>query len=276
MCEEIRDIHLHARRGLNLSSPSQHDVLWFSRSSLEFNRRMAYDECLLEWLLSKHVKVISPETMTLAEQVREVEGSRVIGGVLGSAFYTLLMAVDPPPYVCLCPRKISCLYPAQAELLGVDATFAYALELMSIASAGDTCRRHRFRLLIPRTLKALSTLLPGLSDDPKIASLVDPERLGNVKGNDIDEVARVLADPLSDDARLSLGRAFEAQGVYRCAFEQYAIVADLGGASKPEALRAAGQLAQTGKGSEASPMVRHILVVDPGFRDAMGDVPRSN
>ena len=274
---EIRDIHLHARRGMGVSTDRRSDVLWLSRSNLGFNRRAAYDECLLEWLLREHVEVVNPETMTLAEQIGALEASQAVAGVIGSAFYGLFMADEPPPYACLCPPKIVSPFLAQADLLEVDATFRYSLEFTSRAFGGGRGKpRLLYRVLIPRSLRALgASVLPALREDPRVANLADPGRRcpvtlpGSSDGHAEKAVAEMLREPLSGEARMKLARALEGEGLNRCAFEQYAAVVGLGGDAASRALGAAGRLAGVGGVGEASPMVRRVLSVDPGFREAM-------
>jgi capsular polysaccharide biosynthesis protein len=233
---EARDIHLHARQGLAGPPAPRSDVLWLSRSELP-QKRLAYDEGLLEWLLADHVKFVNPETMTLAEQVATLEGSRAVAGVIGSAFHTLLMTAETPDCLYLCPPWDKGAFPVQHRLLDADATFAPALEI------GALTRRTRewgvsfprgYRLMIPETLRALrDTVLPTLLDDPRIAAFADAAgqqsgRANRGSADDLDSaVARVLLEPLSIEARMKLGSLFEAEGFSRCAREQFAMVADL-------------------------------------------------
>jgi hypothetical protein len=230
----IRDIHLHVRRGLDVERPATRDVVWLSRSKLGPNR-VPYDEGLLEWLIRDHVTVISPETMTVAEQVAALEGSRGVAGVCGSAFHTLLMTDPVPDCLYLCPPWDRQAYPAQHRVLGGKATFVDAL---SIAASQRRAREGvafpgAYRLLIPETLRALSaTLLPDLLDDPRLAAFADigSSRRGGGRAfsNELDAaVARMLLDPLAIEPRVELGAMFEAQELTGCALEQSAVVADL-------------------------------------------------
>ena len=93
---EIRDIHLHAREGLDVTPTAGNGVTWLSRSKRLGRYRVPYDERLLEWLIEPYVTILRPETMNLAEQVAAFEGSRAVAGVIGSAFYTLLMTTRQP------------------------------------------------------------------------------------------------------------------------------------------------------------------------------------
>jgi hypothetical protein len=246
MCPEVRDVHLHARQALAIPRSARSGVLWLSRSGLGFNRRFAYDECLLEWLLERHVRIVRPETLTLTQQVEEFETTQGIAGILGSAFYTSLLARDAPPCVFLCPPKVESLYLTVAELVKMDTAFVHALEVAS--PPGNPPRR--YRLLIPHVLRTLGeTVLPELSADPRIAQLLELDRASAnhrrvAGGDDLDAaLMAMLADPLSWAPRLRLGRAFEARGSARCAAEQYATAADLdGGQATTEAQRGARRL----------------------------------
>jgi hypothetical protein len=231
---EIRDIHLHARRGLKAPDPphSNHsDVLWLSRSGLEPDR-VAYDEALLEWLLGDRITAISPEALTLAEQVAAIEGSRAVAGVIGSAFHSLLMANAPPDCLYLCPPWDRPAYAAQHRFLEGTATFVHALDVAT------KTRRAReglafpaaYRILIPETLRALDrTVLPGMLEDPRVAAFAEPAKHPQAAASaGIDAAAaQVLRDPLAIDPRIGLAEIFEAEGVERCAEEQFAIAAAL-------------------------------------------------
>jgi hypothetical protein len=238
---EIRDIHLHARRNLDLPPTPRHDVLWLSRSKLE-SGRIPYDECLLEWLLGDRVTSICPETLPLAEQVAVFEGCRAVAGVIGSAFHTLLMVEDLPECLYLCPPWDKGTYPAQHRVLNADAVFRPALEI----AAHTRTRREKevffprgYRLLVPETLRALGeTVLPSLSEDPRLAAFA---RLESGRPQDdrhseteLDAAAMgVLLDPYAIEPRRRLGELFEAAGHARCAREQFSIVADLAGDHSP-------------------------------------------
>lgn len=232
---EIRDIHLQARSGLGISEPAhdnRSEVLWLSRSGLEPGR-IAYDEALLEWLLGDRVRVIRPETLTLAEQVAAIEGSRAVAGVIGSAFHTLLLASAPPDCLYLCPPWDRPAYAAQHRFLEGTATFVHALDVAT------KTRRAReglafpaaYRILIPETLRALDrTVLPGLLGDPRIAAFAEPAKHRQAVGRSGDSdaaIAQMLLEPLAVKPRTNLGEIFEAEGLARCAQEQFAIAAAL-------------------------------------------------
>lgn len=274
---EIRDIHLHARRGLEVPASPSHDLLWLSRQGLS-SHRIPYDEALLEWLLGAHVTVVEPERMPLAEQIAALEGSRAVAGVMGSAFHALLMTTEPPDCLYLCPPWDKPGFPAQHRLLEGNAVFAQAL------SAGWTrSERERgaiffpfgYRLSIPEALRALNTtVLPTLFDDPRMAAFACPERHWPKDNQpcegDIDAaVATVLRNPLSIDARMNLGAIFEAEGIFRCALEQF-LAAAMTGDSADASLRAAKLLARNGRPDEASTMAKQALAIDPGLREAAG------
>jgi hypothetical protein len=231
---EIRDIHLQARSGLGLPEPAhgkRGEVLWLSRSELKPDR-VAYDEALLEWLLGDRVTAISPETLTLAEQVAAIEGGSAVAGVIGSAFHTLLLASAPPDCLYLCPPWDRPAYAAQHRFLEGTATFVHALDVAT------KTRRAReglafpaaYRILIPEALRALDrTVLPGLLGDPRIAAFAGAagHRQDDERPDSDAAVAQVLLDPLAIEARTSLGKIFEADGLARCAGEQFAIAAAL-------------------------------------------------
>jgi Glycosyltransferase 61 len=236
LAPEMRNIHLHARRGLELPSVSHPDVLWLSRSKLRRNR-IAYDEALLEWLLADQVTILSPETLPLAEQLALLEGSRAITGVIGSAFHALLMVEDLPESLYLCPPWDKGTVSAQHRVLDATATFAHALEM------GPWTRARRedgvvfpngYRLHIPKALRAIhETLLPDLFDDPRLAAFARPEAHfaqpgGANPADDLDiAVGQMLLEPRSIEARLELAEMFEARGLSSCANEQFTAASDL-------------------------------------------------
>ena len=230
---EIRDIHLHARRGMAVSPAPRREVLWLSRTKLP-QRRRAFDEALLEWLLSEHVSVIHLETMSLAEQAAALESSGAVAGVIGSAFHTLLFTNDPPDCLYLCPSWDKGGYPAQHRFLEANATFHRALEVVDLRHRKDVSFPRGFRLLIPESLRALrDAVLPDLLNDPRLAAFANPERhwpeaAGGQAVADLDDAAaRVVLEPLSLEARRELGEMFEANGLGRCADEQFAAIAHL-------------------------------------------------
>ena len=240
---EMRQIHLHVGRNLEVPETPRGGVIWLSRSRL-IPRRVAYDERLLEWVLDPHVRRIHPEEMSLAEQVGALDASDAVVGVIGSAFHTLLMVPDPPSGIYLCPSeetthgfggRFQATYPQQDEILGTNSKFMYALENTGVNVERLQIRPGRvffpagFRLLIPEILRALSeSVLPDLREDPRAVALMDPEKARPREGGEIElAAARVLLDPLSIDARAALARAFEAEGLIDCAREQLTMVADL-------------------------------------------------
>lgn len=243
---EMRQIHLHVGRNLEVPETPRGGVVWLSRSRL-MPRRVAYDERLLEWVLDPHVRCIHPEEMTLSEQVGVLDASDAVVGVIGSAFHTLLMVPDPPSCTYLCPdeetthgfggrfQATQATYPLQDQILGTNSKFMYAVENTDVNVERLQIRPGRvffpagFRLLIPEILRALSeSVLPDLGEDPRAVALMDPAKARPRKGGEIEHAAaRVLLDPLSIDARTALGRAFEAEGLVDCAREQLTMVADL-------------------------------------------------
>lgn len=288
MSTELRDIHLRARRGLGkLPTVAPGKVVWLSRSNLERNRRVAHDECLLEWLLRDYIQIVHPQTLTLAGQVAEVEASRAIVGIVGSAFYTLLLAEAVPHFVCLCSAAWAAAspYAPLAELVNANANLVFALGQAPEGNlASKTNPRYHHRLQIPRILRSLSeTVLPELANDPWIATLAHVEHLRSNDGyarkpaNLEFAVAKVLLEPLSDGARMNLARHFEARHLDSLALEQYAVVADLRGHWAPKALREARRMARSGAADTASPMVKGLLSnFDRAFREAIALGPASS
>lgn len=232
---EMRDVHLHARRGLAVPAVPHRDVLWLSRSRLR-RERVAYDECLLEWILGEHVTPVKLETMPLAEQIGALESSRVVAGVMGSAFHALLLTADTPDCVYLCPSFAKGPYTAQHSLLDGNATFT---QTVVPAARVRRLRRDGFyfpgghRVLIPEALAALGeTAIPSLLEDARVAAFAHPERSRQHGGptSEIDAAAiRVLREPFSVEARSRLGSMFEERGLSGCAAEQLGMVADLTG-----------------------------------------------
>ncbi|HMJ73584.1 MAG TPA: glycosyltransferase 61 family protein [Solirubrobacterales bacterium] len=232
---EIRDIHLSARRGLEVPPSRGHDVLWLSRSALDPDR-IPYDEGLLEWILADHVTIVHPETMTLAEQIAMLEGSRAVAGVVGSAFHTLLLAEALPACLYLCPPWDQAAFPAQHRFLDTEATFVQAL---GVAARTRRARERGlffpggYRMSIPSALHALdATVLPDLLEDPRLAAFASaeaqPEGGSRAPAADTDAaIARVLLDPRSMRARAALAAVFEAEGLEHLAREQLSAVADL-------------------------------------------------
>jgi hypothetical protein len=283
---EIREIHLQVRRNLEITPPPPRSVLWLSRSRLKRERR-AYDECLFEWILAEHVTVFHPETKSLAEQIAAIEASAFVAGVIGSAFHSLLTAQMPPRCVYLCPGTETThgslyepqeAYMVQDQLLKNNGSFLYVC-------APTGVKDYRFpggerltfpgghRILIPETLRALREVaLPDLFDDPRAFALAYPDRVPRVKNDRnsdaVNAIAAMLRDPLSVDARMALGLALEAEGLNRCAIEQFMSVADLAENPVPALLRAAQILAREGAVDDASTVAERVLAIDPESREA--------
>lgn len=265
---EIRDIHLHAREGLDVRSTSRHNLLWLSRSKLNRGRR-AYDENLLEWILRDHARIIHPEAMTLAEQVAAIEASDAVAGIIGSAFHSLLLASDPPECLYLCPGKVMSAYVGQNELLKVPTTFVHALAASKMSLLEKFRVPDMFRLSIPESLRALNaTVRPGLLDDPRIALFASPEICQGsdaraIMGDLEQAIVKVLLDPLWIRARMDLGATLESQGLSECALEQFIMVANLNEDYLPAPLRAARLMARRGESEEASEMAGRVLAIKP-------------
>lgn len=268
---EIRDIHLHARQGLDVS-PGSSDVLWLSRAGLRPNR-LTYDEVLLEWLLAEHVTSIHPQQLSLADQVGAVEGSRVVAGIVGSAFHTLLMARSYPRCVYLCPARFQSAYVAQAELVGAEATFAHALAATEMRPRGRASVTRGYRVLVPEALRALTTAVKSLGDDSRTAALQWPESFWRQALDKGDEgemtraVAGVVLDPLSWRVRMRLGRMFEERGANRAALEQYRVVVDLADDLARAPASAARVLFRMGETEQAAAMAERALAIDPDTKN---------
>lgn len=278
---EIRDIHLQVRQNLEVTPSARHRVLWLSRSRLRRERR-AYDECLFEWILAEHVAVFHPETKSLAEQIAAIEASDFVAGVVGSAFHSLLTAQAPPRCIYLCPGTATThgslyepqgAYMAQDQLLKNNGSFLYVCAPTGVE---DYCfpGGHRLtfpgghRILIPETLRALhEAALPDLFDDPRAFALAYPDRARRgMDGRDSDlmnAVATMLRDPLSADARMALGLAFEAEDLNQCAIEQFMTAADVADDPVPALLAAARVLIREGSVDQASKVAERVLTLDP-------------
>lgn len=223
---EVRDIHLHVRSRLDVPTCPPRDLLWLSRSRLPDFRR-AFDEHLLEWLLGEHLKMIRPETMTLADQVGAIEASTALAGIAGSAFHTLLLAKDVPKCLYLCAAGVHSAYIAQDQVLGAKSDFVQGLSRLESRPRSRQAAPAGHRVLIPEILRALAaTVLPGLLDDPRLAALSHPERLWFESDtrrscNELDlAVAKMLIDPHSLEARDRLRTMLDAEGMVSCAEEQ--------------------------------------------------------
>jgi hypothetical protein len=268
---EIRDVHRHARAGLDVPFFPRSRVLWLSRSGLP-RARIAYDELLLEWLLRKHVTIISPETMSLGAQIAAIEASEAIAGIVGSAFHAMLMANTVPRCVLLCGSQVRAAYVDQGSLLDQDFHFAHALALVEATPSGRARFPVKFpfgyRVLIPEVLRELArTVLPELLEDGLLRELVSPECLSvNGRGEESElttAIARVLIDPMWMSARMSLARVFEEEGFYECALEQYTMVSELSEAYGARASHyAARNLARLGQSLKASEMALRALSLD--------------
>jgi hypothetical protein len=281
---EIRDIHLQVRHNLRIKRTPQHGVLWLSRSRMNRERR-AYDECLLEWVLADHVKMFHPETASLAEQIAAIESSNVVAGVVGSAFHSLLTAETLPRCIYLCPGtdvshgsmyEPQGAYVVQDQLLNVNGKFLYVCAPTGVKDYCFPGGKHLtfpggHRILVPETLRALREVaLPDLFDDPRALALAYPSRsrrgAGSEDSGSVAAAATMLRNPFSADARLEAGLAFEAEGLTRCALEQFMTAADL--ASDPvQALHSAARvLVDEGVTSVASAVTERALAIDPGSR----------
>ena len=89
-------------------------------------------------------------------------------------------------------------------------------------------------------------------------------------------VAAMLLEPLSAVARMAAGLAFEAEGLNRCAIEQFMAAADLADHPVPALLCAARILAREGSVDQASEVAERVLALDPASREAANLVFGSN
>lgn len=278
---EIRDIHLHARRNMEVPTLPRQGVLWLSRSALPLKER-AYDELLLEWLLRGHITVTHPESSTLVEQIAAIEASDGVAGLVGSAFHTLIAAREPPRCLLLCRNRELWHYVGQDRLLNTNGSFVHAVVPTEMLRRRRSGSHGGLRVLIPEALRALgATLLPHLREDPEIAPLMCPENpvpdsLRNDRADDIHTaISRVLLDPYWALARLKLGALFVERDLDRCALEQFLIVAELSDRSDklsalfvPARIQAARTLARLDLPREASEMAQQILDVEPDSPEA--------
>lgn len=275
LAPEMRDIHLQARRGLEVSPGSKQQVVWLSRSKLDHARR-PYDEALLEWLLADYVTPICPESETLSKQVSVFEASNVVVGVVGSAFHTILMCWRVPTCVYLCPNRFQSAHVVQNQVVNGQVIYLPTLSTIRL-NRGLRARKHKERRLnIPPILRSLAnTVLPEILEAPQLAMLADPVQLWatggagrrTVNARDL-SIAKVLSDPLNLWERLKLGKAFEEEQNYACASEQYMYVADLSPCDTKAPLLAARSLASEGDLREAEVMARRVLAIKPSCRQA--------
>jgi len=277
---EIREIHLQVRRNLEIEPVRRCGVLWLSRSCMS-RRRCAYDECLIEWILAEHVSVFHPERHSLAEQIAAIEASDFVAGVVGSAFHSLLTAQASPRCIYLCPGTETTggslyepqgAYVVQDQLLKNNGSFLHVCPPTGVEDyCFPTGERLTFpgghRILIPETLRALQEVaLPDLFDDPRAFALAYPDRAcraRNGRGSDlVNAVAAMLRDPLSTDARMATGLAFEAEGLTRCAVEQFMTAADLSDDPGSALLAAARVLGREGARDDAAAVTKRVLAID--------------
>ncbi len=273
---EIRDIHIHARQGLHVPVRPKTKVLWLSRSTLS-QSHCAYDERLLEWILRDHVTLMHPEKTPLVEQIAMIEASEVVAGIVGSAFHTLLMAMELPMCFFLCPGSVQSAFLAQSRLLNVDGTFVHALSIAEMLRRRRSQSMGGYRMLIPEAVRALGeSVLRELLDDEMVHCFAYPEKLAGAAGTKVGiesikkTVARVLLDPYSFEARMKLATAFEERGEYLCALEQFLTVAELSDDRYvPSLLGACQMFDRLGQARDASSMARLALSADPECRNAL-------
>jgi Glycosyltransferase 61 len=245
---EIRRIHLQARRRMNIPSFDKGDMLWLSRQGLGPGRT-AHDEHLLEWILREHVRTICPERLSLSEQLGLIESNRIVAGIVGSAFHTLLLAETTPQCICLCPRTVASAYAAQEELVGMPAALAWALEPIPIKDRSRVRFPAGFRVMIPEALRALTSMVPELASQTDIKAILEPEGVTSSTSHRrdlISAIARVAHDPHSVVARLALGERFEAEDNNECAAEQFRAVAEMSAEHATASLQARRHLERIG------------------------------
>jgi len=283
---EIRDVHLHARSGMDVPALSPQGVLWLSRSELP-REECVYDELLLEWLLREYVTVTHPESRTLVEQIAAIEASDGVAGLVGSAFHTMIAAREPPRCLLLCRNRELWHFVSQDRLLNTNGTFVHAVVATEMHRRRRSGSLGGYRVLIPEALRALNaTLLPQLGEDPRISVLMHPEHLVSESartdqaGDIYTAISKVLLDPHWALARMRLGAMFVDRKLDRCALEQFLIVAELSDKSDelpalyvPARIQAARTLARLGMPEDASEMARQILAVEPDSEEAKIYVP---
>lgn len=227
---EIASVHRHVRDRLIVPDAPSHGVLWTSRSALDLDRT-AFDERLLEAVLTDHVEIVKPESLTLVEQIALMESSRGLAGIVGSAFHTLLLCKRHPKCVYVCPGTVASAFIAQDRLLGIESRFVNGLELFM--EDGAARLPHGYRVEIPLVVGALAeAVCPDLAGslalmdaDTLVTSPADRLPLGDRELSKA--MWAVLREPTSVEARMELGRRFGAAGRSACAREQSRIVAEL-------------------------------------------------
>ncbi len=230
ICPEIRDVHLRARRGLDVKPVASGDIIWLSRTGMGSRRPL--DELLFEWLLGDRVVVVRPETMRLADQIGMLESAAGIAGVIGSAFHSLLMVERAPRCLYMCPPWEKEGFSVQHRIVDVDASFRRTLVAMfdspkvreAIARSVFNEFPGRYRICIPAALRAMhETVHPTLLDDRRLAAFADPGSAGGsraLRGALDHAVLNVLREPLSVEARRTLAMAFEGESLEDLASEQ--------------------------------------------------------
>ena len=274
---EVREIHRKAREGLAVPTLPDAELIWLSRSEIEHERRVR-DEALLEWLLERHVSVVHPEQLTLAEQVGTLESAAAVTGTIGSAFHTLLMAERQPRCVYLTPARVASTFLAQEWLLDGSSQFIQTLSVERMELRRPK-RREGHRLLIPEALRSLTSgVISDVLEDPLVAAAARPElpaaRIGERGGGPgLEQGLRgMLLDSHSIEARMSFGVALEEAGLTGCVLEQYNLVVDWTEGYAYGPLRAARLLVAIGEIGEAARMARIVLAIDPDSDEAAGYV----
>lgn len=272
---EIRDIHMQMRASLRIPhAVAEQRNAWLSRGELP--RGMgANDEALLEWILAPYMQIVRPEKLSLAEQVQIIEVSDAIMGVIGSAFHSTLMALEPPVSVYVCPPRIVATYPAQEELMRSNAVFVQALTALSGRKSEEARMPGGQRLLIPELLRVIrEELIPDLFDHPMVAALAFPERhlirVGRPSKEGIESlVARVILDPPNIGARLELGARLEEEQP-EVALEQFLTTAELADDHTYGLVRAARLLWRLGRRLDASTVAQRALGRNPSLGEVGG------
>jgi hypothetical protein len=275
----LREIHLHARRGLDVAPLAPQGIVWLSRSQIDIPDRRVLDERLLERLLPAELTIVHPEQLSLAEQVAVVEAASGITGVVGSAFHTALLAQDAPPALYLCSDRVPSPFVLQDQLLGTDGAFVRGLAVDQPLTA-TRLGRNRYRLLLPETLRAINGWLhPTLLDNPRAAAVAFPERhvsrisTGFSSAEDHDVELRAVTElglgPPRYNARLTLGDMFESEGEVDAALEQFRAAArEWSEASYPH-FRVAQLLWNIGERDRARHAARRALALDPNRTEAL-------
>jgi len=103
----IRLMRLIGKRLLGSDMPQPVGPLFISRGQYPVLSQGFENEGELEAILSSMgVKIVHPEKLSIADQIRVFEEQSVVAGMVGSAFHTAVFCRNPPPLICLSPTHI--------------------------------------------------------------------------------------------------------------------------------------------------------------------------